>query len=214
MRRDHVSVPKDFLNGIPEAIEAAAPRIAFIAFHDRRPLMGGHGTRPGICQQIDQHIVGGQQEHVVVRSCEQLFALVTGGPADRLDTLDAKRFNDGPDGHRSPRNTLSYAALLRRLSMRIFCTAILVSSRGGLETASQEAGTPLHGSDKRADQDGSEALFGRRDLPRSPECFLQVARPSDPWPRRTDPRCWHRPGGRESPRGCRQERSPGKRTGR
>ena len=50
-----------------EAVEAAAAGIAFVAFHDGRPLMRGHGAGAGVGEQVDQDVVGGKQEQVVVR---------------------------------------------------------------------------------------------------------------------------------------------------
>ena len=80
-------------------VEAAAAGVAFVAFHDRGPLVRGHGAGAGIGEQVDQDIVGGQQEQVVVRGVEQLLALGAGCPAQGFDALDAEGFDDGFDGH-------------------------------------------------------------------------------------------------------------------
>ena len=69
-------VAEDFLDGIFEAVEAAAAGVAFVAFHDGGPLVRGHGAGAGIGEQVDQDIVGGQKEQVVVRGFEQLLALL------------------------------------------------------------------------------------------------------------------------------------------
>ena len=62
MRGDDVPVAEDILNGILEAIEAAAAGVAFVAFHDGGPLVGGHGAGAGVGEQVDEDIVGGEQE--------------------------------------------------------------------------------------------------------------------------------------------------------
>jgi hypothetical protein len=84
---------------IAKALEAAAARIALVAFHDGRPLVRRHGARARIRQQVDQDIVGGKQEQVVVRGLQQLLALFAGGPVNRLDALDPERFDDGLERH-------------------------------------------------------------------------------------------------------------------
>ncbi len=82
-----------------EAIEAAAAGVAFVALHDGGPLMGGHGAGAGIGEQVDEHVVGGQEKQVVVRGLEKSFALGAGGPANGLDTFDAERLDDGLGDH-------------------------------------------------------------------------------------------------------------------
>ena len=100
MRGDDVAVAEDFLDGILEAVEAAAARVAFVAFHDGGPLMRGHGTGAGVGEKVDEDIVGGEEEEIVVRGLEELFALCAGGPVEGFDAFDAERFDDGFYGHR------------------------------------------------------------------------------------------------------------------
>ena len=99
VRGDHVLVAEDVLNGIAKAGEAAAAGIAFVALHNRGPLRGRHGAGAGVSQQVDEHVICGQQKQVVVRESEQFFALLTRGPTDGFDALDAKWLNDGFGGH-------------------------------------------------------------------------------------------------------------------
>ena len=99
VRGNDVLVAEDVLHGIAEAVEAAAAGVAFVAFHDGGPLMGGHGAGAGVGEQIDEHVVGGQQEEVVVRGPEKFFALRARRPANRLDALDAERLDDGFGDH-------------------------------------------------------------------------------------------------------------------
>jgi hypothetical protein len=93
-----VRVAEDVLDGVAEADEAAAAGIALVAFHDGGPLVGGHGAGAGVGEQVDEDVVGREQEHVVVRGFEELFALGAGGPADGLDAFDAEGLDDGADG--------------------------------------------------------------------------------------------------------------------
>ena len=99
VRGDHVLVAEDVLDGVAEADEAAAAGVALVAFHDRGPLVRGHGAGAGVGEQVDEDVVGREQEQVVVRGAEEFFALGAGGPADGLDGLDAEGLDDGADGH-------------------------------------------------------------------------------------------------------------------
>ncbi len=99
MRRDDVAVAEDVLDRVAEVVEAAAAGVALVAFHDGGPLMSRHGAGAGVGEQVDEHIVGRQEEQVVVGGTQQLFTLRAGGPADRLDALDAERLDDGFGGH-------------------------------------------------------------------------------------------------------------------
>ena len=99
MRGDDVAVAEDILNRIPEAVEAAAAGVAFVALHDRGPLVRGHGSGAGVGEEVDEDIVGRQEEEVVVGGFEELLALWAGGPVKRFDAFDAEGFDDGFDGH-------------------------------------------------------------------------------------------------------------------
>src|SRR5580692_4318770 len=99
MGGDDVTVAENFLDGIFEAVEAAAAGVAFVALHAGGPLMRGHGARAGDGEQVDEDIVGGEQEQVVVGGFEEVLALAAGGPAQRFDALDAAGFDDGFYGH-------------------------------------------------------------------------------------------------------------------
>ncbi len=94
-----VGVSEDALHGVAEADVAAASSVALIAFLNGSPLVDGHGTGAGVGEQIDEDIVGGEQEQVVVRCFQKAFAVGTLGPMDGLDTLDAEWFDDGANGH-------------------------------------------------------------------------------------------------------------------
>jgi hypothetical protein len=94
MGGDNVLVPEDVLHGVAELIEAAAAGVAFVAFHNGRPLVGGHGSGAGIGEQVDEDIVGGEEKKIVAGGAEQLLALHAGGPANRFDAFDAERFDD------------------------------------------------------------------------------------------------------------------------
>ena len=85
MRRDHVLVAEDFLDGFFEVIETFAPGVTLVALHDAGPLMSGHCAGARVGKQVDQDVLGGKQKEVVERGLEQLLALPAGGPADGLD---------------------------------------------------------------------------------------------------------------------------------
>ena len=99
VRRNHMLIAEDVLDGIAEVVEAPAAGVALVALHDRRPLLGRHGAGARIGEQIDEHIVGRKQKQVVVRSPQKFFALLARGPADGFDALDAKRLDDGLGQH-------------------------------------------------------------------------------------------------------------------
>ncbi len=100
VRGDDVPISEDFLDGVAEVVEASASGVAFVAFHDARPLMGRHRAGAGIGQQVDEHVIGRKQEEVIVCGAQQFFPLLAGCPADRLDALNTKRFDDGFGRHR------------------------------------------------------------------------------------------------------------------
>ena len=80
--------------------------------------MRGHGARARVSEQIDQHIVGGKQEEVVVRGLKTFLAFLPSGPADRLDAFNAKRLDDGScDG--APRRNLVNLGCFRLFLRRI-----------------------------------------------------------------------------------------------
>ena len=78
MGGNHVLVAEDVLDGVAEAIEAAASRVALIAFHDGGPLVRGHGAGARVGEQVNQNVVGRQQEQVVMRGLQQLLLVVRG----------------------------------------------------------------------------------------------------------------------------------------
>ncbi len=106
MSWNHMAIAENILNGLAKSVEALASSVTLVAFHDRRPLVRGHGPGAGIGQQVNQHVGGGKQEQIVVSSAEKLFPLRARGPPDRLNALDAKRLDDGArhDGSARARN--------------------------------------------------------------------------------------------------------------
>ena len=58
MGGNDVLVAENVLDGVAEVIEAAAARVAFVAFHEGRPLMSRHGAGAGVRQQVNQHVIG------------------------------------------------------------------------------------------------------------------------------------------------------------
>jgi len=75
--------------------ETFAARIRFVAAHHGGPLFGGHGARSGVGQQIDQDILGVDQEQIVAGLLEEAFALFRRGVVERLHALDTEWLDDG-----------------------------------------------------------------------------------------------------------------------
>ena len=50
VRGNHVLKAEDVLNGILETIEAAAPGVALVPFHDGGPLVRGHCAGAGVSE--------------------------------------------------------------------------------------------------------------------------------------------------------------------
>ncbi len=94
MSRDDVFVPKNILYRRAELLEAAAARITLVAFHHGRPLVRGHRPGAGIGKQVDENVIRRQKKKVIERGAEQLLALRPRRPANGLDALDAKGFDD------------------------------------------------------------------------------------------------------------------------
>ena len=99
VRGNDVLVADNVLDGVAETIVAAAAGVALVAFHDGGPLVSRHRPGAGVGEQIDEHIIGVQEEQVVMRGFQQLFALGAGCPANWLDALDPKGLDDGSYGH-------------------------------------------------------------------------------------------------------------------
>jgi hypothetical protein len=57
--------------------------------------VGGHRACSGIGEEVDEDVVGVEQEQIMVRGAEKLVALLAGSPANGLNALDAKWFDDG-----------------------------------------------------------------------------------------------------------------------
>src|ERR1019366_1533239 len=95
MRGNHVPVPEDALHRIAEPIKTPAARVAFVALHDGRPLVCGHGAGPRIREKINQNFVGWQEEQVVMGHPQRALTFLPRGPMKRLNALDPEGLNDG-----------------------------------------------------------------------------------------------------------------------
>ncbi len=80
-------------------IEAAAARIAFVAFHNGGPLLRGHRAGSRIGQQVNEHGISRKLEQVVAGGPQKSFPLPPGGPVDWFHALDAKGLDDGVGAH-------------------------------------------------------------------------------------------------------------------
>jgi hypothetical protein len=99
MRRNHVPKTEDRLHGITKSREAGRACVGFVAAHHRRPLFGGHRRSARIRQQVDEDRFRRHEEQVVACRFDQTLAFLARGLPNRLDALDAKRFNDRSLGH-------------------------------------------------------------------------------------------------------------------
>ena len=73
---------------ILELKERAGAGITLVTRHHRCPLAIGHRARSRIGQQIDIHLIGLEQEDIVLRLAKPLLTLCTGGLTDRLHHLN------------------------------------------------------------------------------------------------------------------------------
>ena len=64
---------------------------------DRRPLVPAHGTRPGVGQQVDQHVARAQLEQIEAGLADRVAPLLGGRHHQRLDGVDAERLDDGSE---------------------------------------------------------------------------------------------------------------------
>ena len=64
---NHVLVTCNILDGVAESIKTAAARIALVALHNRGPLMHRHCAGARVSEEIDENVIGGQEEKIVVR---------------------------------------------------------------------------------------------------------------------------------------------------
>ena len=76
VRRDDVAEAGEVLHDVLEPVERSAAGIRLVALHQRAPLRRRHRAGAGIGQQVDEDVVGAQQEDVVARLLERVHALL------------------------------------------------------------------------------------------------------------------------------------------
>ena len=100
---DDVLERKEVLDALQEAVPGRRAGVRLVASLDPGPLLGGHGARAGIGEQVDQHIGGVQVEEVVPGRLQALLTLIDRRHPDRLDALDPERLDDrAPALHAPP----------------------------------------------------------------------------------------------------------------
>lgn len=92
--RDDVAETEDVAHDLLEATEAPRAGITFVADHDRPPLVGAHRAGAAVGQQVNEHVVGVNQEGVEVGATQNLVPLPLAREADRLDRLDPEGLDD------------------------------------------------------------------------------------------------------------------------
>ena len=71
VRGDHVLEAGDVLHRGLEPVERSRARIRLVAGDHARPLARRHGAGAAVGQQVDQHVLGLEQERIVAGLCEQ-----------------------------------------------------------------------------------------------------------------------------------------------
>src|SRR5579872_2193058 len=94
MRGQNVRHAREILHHLLETEPAFRTSVRLIPAKHSGPLLAGHGRCATIGEQIDQDILGGNQEWVEVGLSKNFFALVTIEHSDWLDHLDAERLNN------------------------------------------------------------------------------------------------------------------------
>jgi hypothetical protein len=94
VRGDDVAKSGELRHHRVEALEGAAPRVRLVTAHHRAPLVGGHRSRSGIGQQVDENVLGAQPEDIVPGMVESKTPLRGGCEFDRLDGFDPEWLDD------------------------------------------------------------------------------------------------------------------------
>ncbi len=100
MGRDQLLVAVHLADRVDQVVEALRAGVGFVAQHQARPLVVGHGGGPGVGEQVDVDVLGFQQEGVVARLPDRLLAFSPSGHPDRLDHLDLVGLGPAPTRHR------------------------------------------------------------------------------------------------------------------
>src|SRR5215212_5796824 len=91
---DQVLEREQLADGLPEAGPRGGPGVALVAALEAGPLLGGHGARAGVGEQVHEYARARHVEEVVARARELLLALLARRHRDRLHRVDAKRLDD------------------------------------------------------------------------------------------------------------------------
>src|SRR4029077_20535939 len=95
MGGNNVTKAEYALHSGAETLKARRSRVRFIAAHHGSPLLGGHGRRTGISEQVDQNGIRGNGEQVVTGLLKQMAAFLRCRAAERFNALNPKRLDDG-----------------------------------------------------------------------------------------------------------------------
>ena len=94
MRGNHVFEAGEIAHGLFETEERSASGVRLVALNQRAPLRRRHRAGPGVGQEIDQHVVAAQLEHVVVGARQRGFTLRTRRELQRFDGFDPERLDN------------------------------------------------------------------------------------------------------------------------
>ncbi len=99
MRRDDVAKTGEVLHDGLKAVERAAAGVRLVALHQGAPLRRRHRAGARVGEQVDEHVVAAQEEDVAAGLVQRATPRCLVGEVQRFDRLDAKRLDDGLEGH-------------------------------------------------------------------------------------------------------------------
>ena len=113
---------------VVEAIKASRAGVRLVAPHDAGPLIGAHGRRAAVGQQVDQHVLGTHGKEVVAALPQDLLPIADRGKPDRFDRLDLERLDDRlhgcnksragkPEGWEADAGCRAYSGVLFRATL-------------------------------------------------------------------------------------------------
>jgi len=93
--RDHVLEREQLLHGVAETLPRRRSRVALVTALEPRPLLGRHGARARVRQQVHKDAWAWHVEQVVTCTHKLFLAIRESRHGDRLDRMDPERLDDG-----------------------------------------------------------------------------------------------------------------------
>ena len=95
MGRQHVVKAGDLAQHRLEMEEIGRTGVTLVGRHHAGPLQTAHRSRAAVGEQVDQHVGGGNQEHVESGLADDRLALFARPHVQRFDDFDPERLDDG-----------------------------------------------------------------------------------------------------------------------